>query len=123
MYVQKRNYGTFLQSVRINVGTECGMENEDEAYITLRELPTLEMMNLRDAYEKGQKELIMFFKEVLPKIIIDHNFYEDENKKMTNESLSSLIFEKMELSSKVIGEYSKASFFTQTKENEEKSPQ
>ena len=120
MYVQKRNYGAFLQSVKVNVGKECGMENEEDAFITLRELPTLEMMNLREAYEKGQKELIMFFKEVLPKIIIDHNFYEDENKRMTNEALANLVFERMELSSKVIGEYSQASFFTQTKEGEEK---
>ncbi len=120
MYVQKRNYGTFLRSVKINVGKECGMENEDDAYITLRELPTLEMMNLRESYEKGQKELIMFFKEVLPSIIIDHNFYEEENKRMSNETLSALIFERMELSSKVIGEYSKASFFTPEKKRGEK---
>ena len=120
MYVQKRNYGTFLQSVRINVGLESGLEKEEDAFITLRELPTLEMMNLREAYEKGQKELIMFFKEVMPSIIIDHNFYEDENRKMTNEALSNLVFERMELSGKVIGEYSKASFFTREKKSDVK---
>ena len=120
MYVQKRNYGAFIQSVKINVGLECNMDKEDDAFITLRELPTLEMMNLREAYDKGQKELIMYFREILPTIIIDHNFYEDENKKMTGENLTNLIFEKMELSSKVIGEYSQASFFTQRKKREDK---
>ena len=120
MYVQKRNYGAFIQSVKINVGLECNMDKEDDALITLRELPTLEMMNLREAYDKGQKELIMYFREILPTIIIDHNFYEDENKKMTGENLTNLIFEKMELSSKVIGEYSQASFFTQQKKREDK---
>ncbi len=120
MYVQKRNYGAFIQSVKINVGLECNMDKEDDAFITLRELPTLEMMNLREAYDKGQKELIMYFREILPTIIIDHNFYEDENKRMTGENLTNLIFEKMELSSKVIGEYSQASFFTQQKKKEDK---
>jgi hypothetical protein len=120
MYVQKKNYGAFLQSVKVNVGKECGMENEEDAFITLRELPTLEMMNLREAYERGEKELIMFFKDVLPAIIVDHNFYEDENKKMSNEEIAELIFQKMDLSSKVIGEYSKASFFTRKSKKGEK---
>ena len=112
MFVQKRDYGAFLQTVRVNVGKEVGLENDEDAYIVLRELPTLEMMELRDAYSKGQKELLVFFRDVLPKIIVEHNFYETEEKKMTNDALSSLVFERMDLSGKVIGEYSSASFFT-----------
>ena len=53
MFVQKRDYGAFLQTVRVNVGKEVGLENDEDAYIVLRELPTLEMMELRDAYSKG----------------------------------------------------------------------
>ena len=112
MFIQKRDYGAFLQSVRVNVGQEVGLERDEDAYLVLRELPTLEMMELRDAYSKGQKELLVFFRDVLPRIIIEHNFYETEEKKMTNEALSGLIFERMDLSGKVIGEYSSASFFT-----------
>ena len=112
MFVQKRDYGAFLQSVRINVGKEVGLLNDEDAYLVLRELPTLEMIELRDAYAKGQKELLMFFREVLPKIITEHNFYETEDRKMTAEALSGLIFERMDLSGKVIGEYSSAAFFT-----------
>ena len=52
MFVQKRDYGAFLQSVRVNVGKEVGLEKEEDAYLVLKELPTLEMIELRDAYEK-----------------------------------------------------------------------
>ena len=120
MFVQKRDYGAFLQSVRVNVGKEVGLSKEEDAYLVLRELPTLEMLELRDAYEKGQKELLVFFKEVLPKIIIEHNFYETEDKKMDNDAISRLIFERMDLSGKVIGEYSSAAFFTRQKKSEGK---
>ena len=40
MFVQKRDYGAFLQTVRVNVGKEVGLENDEDAYIVLRELPT-----------------------------------------------------------------------------------
>ena len=119
MFIQKRDYGAFLQSVRVNVGKEVGLESDEDAYLVLRELPTLEMMELRDAYGKGQKELLVFFRDVLPRIIIEHNFYETEDRKMSNEALSALIFERMDLSGKVIGEYSSASFFTRQKKSEE----
>ena len=120
MFIQKRDCGAFLQSVSVNVGKEVGLSKEEDAYLVLRELPTLEMLELRDAYEKGQKELLVFFKEVLPKIIIEHNFYETEDKKMDNDAISRLIFERMDLSGKVIGEYSSAAFFTRQKKSEGK---
>ena len=120
MFIQKRDYGAFLQSVRVNVGKEVGLEKEEDAYLVLRELPTLEMLELRDAYEKGQKELLVFFKTVLPKIIIEHNFYETDEKKMSVDALANLIFERMDLSGKVIGEYSTAAFFTRQSKKEEK---
>ena len=123
MFVQKRDYGAFLQSVRVNVGKEVGLENEEDAYLVLKELPTLEMIELRDAYEKGQKELLVFFKTVLPKIIIEHNFYETDEKKMSVDALANLIFERMDLSGKVIGEYSTAAFFTRQSKKEEKQHQ
>ena len=120
MFVPKRDYGAFLQSVSVNVGKEVGLSKEEDAYLVLRELPTLEMLELRDAYEKGQKELLVFFKTVLPKIIIEHNFYETDEKKMSTDALANLIFERMDLSGKVIGEYSAAAFFTHQSKKEEK---
>lgn len=47
------------------------------------------MMQLREAHEKGRKELLEFFKDVLPLIIVDHNLYETENSALF---INSLIF-------------------------------
>ena len=53
MFVQKRDYGAFLQSVRINVGKEVGLLNDEDAYLVLRELPTLDHIVCPTAYLKG----------------------------------------------------------------------
>ena len=74
--------------------------------------------NLKDELLKAQTELLVFFKEVLPKIIIEHNFYETDEKKMSVDALANLIFERMDLSRKVIGEYSTAAFFTHQSKKE-----
>lgn len=47
------------------------------------------MMQLREVHEKGRKELLEFFKDVLPLIIVDHNLYETENSALF---INSLIF-------------------------------
>ena len=51
-----------------------------------------------------------FFKEVLPRIIVTHNLYETETKLMTNEEVTDFIYEKLELTSKVVGEYTSYMF-------------
>ena len=120
MFSRKRNYESCIQKVKIEVGTLVGLEKDDEAFITLSELPTLEMIKFKDASEKGESEVLLLFKEVLPNIIVDHNFYEDDEgkKKMDNTSITDLIFASLELTSKVIKSYTEASFFTQRKQTE-----
>ena len=120
MFVRNKNYENAIQKVRIDVGTLVGLEKDDEAYVVLKELPTSEMLRLKDASDGGESAIMDFFKSVLPKIITDHNFYETEQKKMTNEAVTEFIFEKLELSSKVISGYSNAAFFTQMSKREEK---
>ena len=120
MFVRNKNYDNAIQKVRIDVGTLVGLEKDDEAYVVLKELPTSEMLRLKDASDGGESAIMDFFKSVLPKIITDHNFYETEQKKMTNEAVTEFIFEKLELSSKVISGYSNAAFFTQMSKREEK---
>lgn len=115
MYIQSQNYDKYIQKVRINVGTYVGLEKDEDAFVTLKEMPTMDMMKLRKVYSQDETEVMNFFKEVLPRIIVDHNFYETEQKKMTTDKLTNLIFESIELSSKVMGDYSSASFFTHKK--------
>lgn len=114
MYIREKNYSNAIQKVTIEVGTLVGLEEDKEAYITLKELPTLETLKLKDSTDKGE-DILVFFKEVLPQIIVDHNFYENEKKKMTNEDLTEFIFERMAFSTKILKEYSHASFFSQMK--------
>lgn len=117
MFIKNKNYDTCIQRVRIEVGALVGLEKNDEAYLTLREIPTIEMMELKEAYEKSEKDLMKFFRNLLPVVIVDHNFYETEQKKMTPKDVSALIFESLELTQKVISDYTNAAFFTRAQKN------
>lgn len=121
MFIKTKNYDKCIQKVRIEVGTLVGLEKDDEAYIELREIPTLEMIQLKEAYEKGEKALMEFFKDLLPLIIVDHNFYETEQKKMDGKAVAALVFESLDLTQKVIGAYTNASFFTRAQKSGERS--
>ena len=117
MFIKASNYDAAIQKVRIEVGTLVGLKSDDEAFITLKELPTIYMMKLRETAENQKEDMMTFFHDVLPEIIVDHSFYETEQKKMTNGALRDFIFEKISLSTKVLTDYSKSAFFTQRKPN------
>lgn len=121
MFIKTKNYEKCIQKVRIEIGTLVGLEKDDEAFITLKEIPTIQMMELKESYEKGEKELMNFFKNLLPSIIAEHNFYETEQKKMSNSDVANLVFESIDLTQKVINTYTKASFFTRQQRNVDKS--
>ena len=111
MYIKSKNYDGSLRRVKIEFGTLIGLEEDKEAYVTLRELDTMTTLQLKDVSQKGtQNDMMIFFREILPKIIITHNLYETENKIMTNEAVADFIFEKLDLTSKVMGEYTKSMF-------------
>ena len=111
-FVREKAYENAIQKVRIEFGDLVGMKDKAEAYVVLKELPTLEMMQMNEAHEKGQRELIEFFRTVLPRIITEHNLYETDDKKMTAGQITEFIFEKLDLTSRIISEYAQASFFT-----------
>lgn len=117
MFIKTRNYDKCIQKVRIEVGTLVGLEKDDEAFILLKELPTLEMLRLKEASEKGENETLCLLRDLLPSILVDHNFYEDESgkKKMKGEEVASLIFESLDLTVRVVNEYTHAGFFTQAR--------
>ena len=109
MYVKKNDYEKALRKVKIEFGTLIGLDTDAEAFLELKELDTLTTLKLRSLAEK-QDEVIAYFKEILPTIIVDHNLYETEDKKMSNKEIANFIFEKLELSTKVMTEYTKAIF-------------
>ena len=120
MFVRQKAYDNAIQKVRVEFGTLIGLEEDKEAFVLLKELPTMEMMQLNEAHEKGHKELIEFFRQVLPHIIVDHNLYETEEKKMTTEAVTAFIFEKLDVTSKIVSDYASASFFTQKNKTDDK---
>lgn len=51
---------------------------------------------------------------------MEHNLYETESKKMTDQAVTNFIFEKLDLTSKVVSEYASAAFFTRLNKTEDK---
>ena len=120
MFIRSKHYDNCIQKVKIEVGTLVGLEKDDEAFITLKELPTMDMLRMKQAAEDGDNAPLELLKELLPEIITDHNFYEDEEgkQKMSNEDIASLVFDSLELTSKIVSDYTSASFFTQAQKKE-----
>ena len=111
MFIKQKNYDNSLKRVKIEFGKIIGLDEDKEAYVTLRELDTMTTLQLKDVSQNGsQNDLMYFFKQILPKIIIVHNLYESENKIMTNEQVADFIYEKLELTSKVMSEYTNYMF-------------
>lgn len=111
MYIKNKNYDNSLRRVKIEFGTIIGLEEDKEAYVTLKELDTMTTLRLKDVSQSGnQNDLMMFFKDILPRIILTHNLYETETKIMSNEEVTNFIYEKLDLTSKVMSEYTKAMF-------------
>lgn len=120
MFIKQKDYDAFLIKVKIEIGEELGLEKADEAFVELRELPTIETLKMKELQDKGEVVLIEYFKSILPQCIVDHNLYETETEKMSNEAITDMIFDKTNLASKVVGEYIEKVFFTQAKKNEDK---
>lgn len=111
MYRKDLNYNNSLRKVKIEFGTLLGLEKDEEAYVTLKELDTMTTLKLKDVSQAGnQNDVMEFFKEVLPKIIVTHNLYENETKLMNYKEVVDFIYEKLDLTSKVIGDYTSAMF-------------
>lgn len=120
MFIRSKDYDKFIVKVKIEIGKDLGLESENEAFIELKEIPTIETIQLKEMTSKGEIELLKYFKEMLPSIITDHNLYVSEEVKMKNEEVVSLLFEKNTLAMKVIGEYLEKTFFISAPKTEGK---
>lgn len=106
MFVKKNS--NYIITTKIEFGTFLGCKEDSEAYVVLREMDTYETLQLKK--HTGEEELLMFFKELMPTLIVEHNLFETEADKMTNEDLVKLVFSKINLTTKVFGEYAQNSF-------------
>ena len=124
MFARERDYSAFLQTVRIDVGTLVGLEKDEDAYIVLKELPTLEMLRLKEASDKGERATLEVIRELLPSMITDHSFFEDTKgqRKMKAEDVAELVFSSLELTAKVVDEYTTRAFRSRRRTQDAKSP-
>jgi hypothetical protein len=121
MFIKAKHYDTCIQKVRIELGILLGLDADPEAFIVLKELPTLQMLTLKEASEQGENQTLALLKDLLPSILTDHNFYEDEQTKvkMKNEEVTDLIFASLDLTVKVVNAYTHAAFFTHAQKSDE----
>lgn len=102
MFIKDKDYSNYIHTKRINLGEFFGKE-EAEVYLTVRELTTKDVLLLKESADKKENNAIVdTFRQILPNNIVDHNFYVDENTKMTSEEVSELLFERIDVIGKVI---------------------
>lgn len=112
MFVKSKDYGKYIFTQKIPLGKEFGFETEEEVYITLRELDTKSVLKLKEASNsESETASLEVFREILPALIVDHNFYETEEKKMNTEEVTELLFEKVTTIGKVLNALKEKNFF------------
>lgn len=112
MFVKSKDYGKYIFTQKISLGKEFGFETDDEVFITLRELDTKSVIKLKEASNSDSETASLeVFREILPNLIVDHNFYETEEKKMTTEEVTELLFEKVSTIGKVLNALKEKNFF------------
>lgn len=93
----------YFKTVKIWLSNEAEELNEDEqeavednhgnekVFVELREPSTEEAFSLR---EDDEEKAIEAFHKLIPAILIDHNFYEDETetKKLSNEEVADVLY-------------------------------
>lgn len=117
MFVKNQDYKNFIHTQRINLGEEFGKEDE-EVFVVLRELDTKSVLKLKNSAGKKDENgnpdetaTLETFREILPSLIVDHNFYIDEQTKMSTDEVTELFFEKISTVSKVLSALQNRNFF------------
>lgn len=105
----------FISTFRIDLGLELGCEKAEDAFIVLREPTTLELMDLQSSTEQARKIL-----DMIPAVLIDHDFYVSENVRMNAQQVAQTIGEKPTVAVKVMGEYVEKVIAPFQKKNERK---
>ena len=91
----------FIANKRIELGLSLGAENDGDAFIVLREPTTLELMDLQESKEAAGRKLL----DMIPALLMDHDFYETETKRMDAQGVARTLTEKPAAAMKVMSEY------------------
>ena len=118
MIIKKSDY---IQTVRVDFGKLLGQEKDDEAYVVLKEMPTIVTVGLAEKRKDGKVvELMEYFKQILPELIVEHPFFKDENTRMSNEEVVEVVFSKLDITEKVLDGYNSAVFHSRPNNAKEK---
>lgn len=120
MIVRTKDY---LVSARIEIGNFFDVPAA-EAFLELREPDAFDSNRFgkvsKDCAEAGdQGPLLELFREVFPRLIIDHNLYKDEQTQLSSAEVVAVILDKTALLNTVLGEYSSKVLFTLGKKSDE----
>ena len=96
----------YLKTVKIDVSNEL---NSEDTFVEFREPSTGEAFSLR---VEGETEAVEAFRKLLPQILINHNFFEDEAEttKMSNEDVIETLYSTYPAFTKVLTDYTTACF-------------
>ena len=121
-FYKSKHYENAIQKIRIELGTIFGLEKDEEAFILLREPSEVESLSFKKEIITDEVKGVEFFKSILPGLILDHDFYEDETSKtkMSNEEVAELIFDKNEAADHVLETYTNAVFRSRLNKKEGK---
>lgn len=121
MVVHTKDY---LVTARIGIGEFFSLPEAD-AFVELREPDAFDSNRFgkvsKECAESGdQGPLLELFREVFPRLIVDHNLYKDEQTRLDAPAVVAVIMDKTALLKKVLGEYSKKVLFSLGKKSDEK---
>lgn len=108
MFNKKKHYDNAIQKVTIHLGEALNLPEGEDCYVTLREPSEMEVIKLK-ATEGGEREGLEAFREILTSALVDHDFFDGEEK-MSNEDVINLLYERVESATKLIKEYTSAVF-------------
>lgn len=106
MFNAKKN--TLIGSIKMQI-EDWFEETDGDVYIECRDLNVEEYCKIAEAKDDENKSLLAF-KEVLPNIILKHNFYEEEDKQMSNDEVVKVLWNKAMLFKSVFTQYLTFSF-------------
>jgi hypothetical protein len=105
MFVKSKHYGAYLIKAQINLGRFFGQPDAD-VYVTLREMTMAQKMSFQPVAASGDGMAIFgAFRDALPALVVEHNFYAEEGKPMSAGEVVDLLMEREAVAMAVLDEY------------------
>ena len=98
MIIGKKNW---ILSKKIDLTEQFG----EEAWITLREPNTDQVMALRELATLKEREMLAGVKDMMASLVVDHNFYADEATKLEPKVALDFVYDKPMAALELVGKY------------------